>query len=174
MAALGSVPRRRGQLCSLLGPRPGPESGSCSWGSGTTASRGAPWGCACTPGCTVTVVLRPAEVGARQAQQELCTPGCAHAPSPRPTQPVTLLPGTARGARQAWGSATQSTRSQWARSAASRQAPGRTDRPKDGRTDTLASRPASHKRTTATTKEQPSGHRGESAPALARRKLLLP
>lgn len=120
MVALGRVPRRCEQLCSLLGPGPGPEERVLLLGFRDNGLQGSPAGSRTTPGCTVTLALRPVEVRAKQTQQEHRTPGCAHAPSLYRTQPVTLLPGTAGRARQAWGSATQS---QWARSAAGKQAP---------------------------------------------------
>lgn len=134
----GPWQRPREAWAALQLPGPQTRPGGAAW-------RGAPRGRARTAGYTVTQALRSAAVGARQASLEPRTPGCDHTPSPRHSPP-----GTARGARQAWGSATWRQR---ARSEAGRRTPEQMDRLTDGRTDTQESQPASHTRTTTITKE---------------------
>lgn len=140
IAALGSVPRRRGQLCSHLGPRPCPEERVLLLG--LTHSR--------LHGHTGPGLRRGRGLA-----------GLAGAPQPRLRSHPIAAPHSsreARGARQAWGSATWR---QWAQSGAGRRTPGQMDRQTDGRTDTRESQPASHKRPTTTTKEQPGVRRGK-------------
>ena len=83
MAPLGSVPRRRGQLCSLLGPRPGPEARVLLLGL-RDSLQGSPVGLHAHSrlhGHARGDSRVPLKVGVKLARQAPHTRGCAHAPS---------------------------------------------------------------------------------------------
>ena len=139
MAPLGSVPWRRGHLCSLPGPRPGPEERVLLLGLRDRSLQGSP--------------LRPLRSGSGRLGRRP-RPQAALAPHPpRPTQPPHTPPGDARGA----GAGRAQLPGAGGRGEGPQTGPGRTDTPTDRRTAARASRPASHKTTPTATKEHLCG-----------------